>query len=102
MKPKKIKNRAQLNKYIQELEASRETRSNDLLATSDATREKAGNIQHYMYLAQVGLGLFRGLTNYHRSPKTRIRNAVISIGVLLLSNYVRKLLVKQPKSDEPS
>lgn len=105
MKKKKslrIRNRIELDARIKQLTAERESGSSALFASSDTTRAKAGDLQQYMQMAQVAIGLFRGLTNYHRSPKTRIRNAIISVSVLLLSSYVRSILVKQKKSDESS
>jgi hypothetical protein len=91
------------NKVDQRLEAlilKRDTLRNNLLNTSDKTRDTVGSIQHGLYFAQLGMSVFRTLTNYHLSPKKRIQKVVTSLLLVAISKALKSYLTHEEETDE--
>lgn len=85
-------NSKQLEARIRELENLRNQSHSTFLTTSDQTRDMFSAVQNGMYWGQMALGVFRKLTNYHYSPKKRIRKALITLAIVAGINLLRKAL----------
>ena len=81
-----------LDKRLAELTQNNRHKREELFATSDNTREKAGSVQTGLYAAQIGISLFRNLTNYHLPLKKRIKKIAVSIFAMVALNFFRKKL----------
>lgn len=84
-----------LEKHLASLTQEQERRRSVIFDTSDQTRDVAGSIQQGMYWGQLALGMFRNLTNYHLPPKKRIQKVLVTAGVLILANFLRKKLARK-------
>lgn len=90
-------NSKQLDARIRELEDLRRQSHSSVLTTSDQTRDMFSAVQNGMYWSQMALSVFRKLTNYHYSPKKRIRKAAITLAIVIGINLLRKALQSQAK-----
>jgi len=81
-----------LDKRMAELTDQNRRKREELFATSDHTRDTAGSVQSGLYAAQVGLSLFRNITNYHLPIKKRIKKVVVSLLAIVALNFLRKKL----------
>jgi len=93
-------NSKQLEARIAELTFRQKKHKPGLFSTSDETRSTAAAVQNGMYWGQMALGLFRKLTNYHYSPKKRIKKAAITLAVVVGIHLLRKAM--QAKSARQS
>lgn len=88
-------NSKQLEARIAELQSYQKKRRPGLFSTSDETRSTAAAVQNGMYWGQMALSLFRKLTNYHYSPKKRIKKALITVSIIAAVNLLRKALLSK-------
>ncbi len=86
---------SELERRLVALTQERDKKRSAFITTSDHTRDVAGSIQKGMYYGQLALGLFRNLTNYHLPPKKRVKKVLITIGILVIANIIRKKVVKK-------
>lgn len=95
---KKAKNK--IDHKLEALVLRRDTLRNNLLNTSDKTRDVVGSVQHGLYFAQLGMSVFRTLTNYHLSPKKRIQKVVTSLLLVGISKALKNYLTQAEETDE--
>lgn len=84
-----------LDKKMAELASENKRKRDELFATSDHTRDTAGSVQSGLYAAQIGLSLFRNITNYHLPLKKRIQKIAVSILAMVALNFFRKKLIRK-------
>ena len=95
---KKVKNK--IDQRLQALVLRRDTLRNNLLNTSDKTRDVVGSVQNGLYYAQLGMSIFRTLTNYHLSPKKRIQKAVTSLLLVGIAKALNSYLTQEESPNE--
>lgn len=88
-------NSRDLDEKIKKLTEERDRRRSSFISTSDKTRDLAGSIQNGMYWGQLALGLFRNITNYHLTPKKRVKRVLMTAAVLMAANMLRKRLSRK-------
>ncbi len=80
---------------LAELTEQRDKLRSDLFSSSDATRETIGNVQSGLYLAQLAMGVFKTLTNYHMSPKKRVQKVVLSLAMIAAAKLIKEYILKK-------
>lgn len=77
---------------LESLKLKRNELKNNLLSTSDGTRNAVGTIENSLYWTQLAMGVFRTLTNYHLSPKKRFLKVGASLALVGVSKLLKEYL----------
>lgn len=90
-----MKKRNKLDTRIDALSERRNALRSQLFTTTDSTRATASNVQNGFYIAQMLLGFYKNLTNYHLPPKKRIQKVISTLATIVVINMVRKIFIKK-------
>ncbi len=98
MRKKSIKSKRQLDEYIRELRLEKEIQKQKLLADVEIMKHGISTIESGIQAFQTVVNIFKNSGQAGMSPKERVRNVALNMGIDILSDVLAQKMNSNSKT----